>query len=93
MVKILKMAKILWKPLTFGNEEQIAFIQKEEAKTKEYKESSNEDLERKYEELDLEKWEIILDILYHEDEIRDLENRKEELEEELELIEKILEER
>lgn len=87
------MAKILWKPLTFGNEEQIAFIQKEEAKTKEYKESSNEDLERKYEELDLEKWEIILDILYHEDEIRDLENRKEELEEELELIEKILEER
>ena len=87
------MQTLCWKPLTFGNEEQIAFIQREEAKTKEYKESSNEDLERKYEELDLEKWEIILDILYHEDEIRDLENRKEELEEELELIEKILEER
>lgn len=87
------MQTLFWKPLTFGNEEQIAFLQKEEAKTKEYKESSLEDLEREYERLDLEKWEIILDILYHEDEIRDLENRKEELEEELELIEKILEER
>lgn len=87
------MAKILWRPLTFWDEMQIDFIQKEEAKTKKYEKSSLEDLKMKYKELDLEKWEVILDILYHEDEIRDLENKKEELEEELELIEKILEKR
>ena len=72
---------------------QIDFIQKEEAKTKKYEKSSLEDLKMKYKELDLEKWEVILDILYHEDEIRDLENKKEEMEEELELIEEILEKR
>lgn len=87
------MQTLCWKPLTFWDEEQIALIQREEEEIKKYEKYSNEDLERKYEELDLEKWEIILDILYHEDKIRDLENRKEELEEELELIEKILEER
>ena len=87
------MIKMLWRPLTFWDEMQIDFIQKEEAKTKKYEKSSLEDLKMKYKELDLEKWEVILDILYHEDKIRDLENRKEELEEELELIEKILEER
>ena len=87
------MAKILWRPLTFRDEMKIDFIQKEEAKTKKYEKSSLEDLKMKYKELDLEKWEVILDILYHEDEIRDLENKKEELEEELEELEEALKKR
>lgn len=87
------MQTLYWKPLTFGNEEQIAFIQREEEKIKKYDKLSVYELKDKISELDLEKWEIILDIFYHENEIMDLENKKEELEEELELIEKILEER
>ena len=39
------MAKILWRPLTFWDEMQIDFIQKEEAKTKKYEKSSLEELE------------------------------------------------
>lgn len=87
------MEKILWRPLTFWDEEQIALIQREEEKYKKYDKFSVNELKDKIRELDLEIGDLLLDIHYHEDEIRDLENKKEELEEELELIEKILEER
>jgi hypothetical protein len=50
-------------------------------------------LKDKIRELDLEIGDLLLDIHYHEDEIRDLENKKEELEEELEEIEEALKKR
>lgn len=87
------MAKILWRPLTFGNEEQIAFIQREEEKNNKYNKLSVKELKAKIEELDLEIGDLWLDIHYHETQINDLEIQKEEKEEELEYIKKILEQR
>ena len=87
------MEKILWRPLTFWDEEQIALIQREEEKYKKYDKFSVNELKDKIRELDLEIGDLLLDIHYHEDEIRDLENKKEELEEELEEIEEALKKR
>ena len=94
------VAKLLWKPLTFWDEMQITYINKEEEKIKEYENLSIDELEKMRKELDKEIWELELDkeiweleldIHYHESEISDLELEKEEKEEELQNIEKALE--
>lgn len=87
------VAKMLWRPLTFGDEEQIEFIQIEEEEIKKYDKLSVDELEAKIKELDLEIWDLKLDIHYHEEEIRDLEIEKEEREEELNKIKKVLDNR
>ena len=84
---------MLWRPLTFWDEEQIALIQIEEEEIKKYDKLSVDELEGKIKELDLEIWDLELDIHYHEEEIRDLEIEKEEREEELNKIKKVLDNR
>ena len=91
------MQTLCWKPLTFWDEEQISVIQREEEKIKEYDNLSIYELKDKIRELDLEIWNLELDIHYHEEEIinleeeiRNLELEKDEKEEELQNIEKAL---
>ena len=80
------MQTLCWKPLTFWDEEQIAIIQREEWGISKYNKISTCELKNKFNELDL-------DIHYHEEEIRDLEIKKEEKEEELNYIKKVLDNR
>ena len=85
------VAKLLWKSLTFWDEMQITYINIEEEKIKKYENFSIHQLKEMKKELDLEIWDLNLDIHYHENEISDLELKKEEKEEELQNIEKALE--
>lgn len=85
--------KLLWRPLTFWDEEQIAFIEKEEQKIKKYENKTSYELKEKYRMIEFRIWDIELDIHYHEDEIRNLELKKDDLEEKIKIIWEILKER
>ena len=87
------MQTLCWKPLTFWDEEQIALIQREEWGISKYNKISTCELKNKFNELDLEIWDLELDIHYHEEEIRDLESKKEEKEEELNYMKEALKQR